>query len=431
MSSPAATIRRSSTRARNATFKAAALQTATPTAKLTPKKHTPNNFTPTKRSGSRMVERTPFKTARSGRQATPASTPKPTTDRPDLDLTRLANDLFGADSDSDSDSDSDGFEKKKVESEAEISVEESEDEEDEELNKCVKAAEDEAEDEELNKCVKAVEDEAEADESLGSDVENRELAKDGFVEFLSNLSSDDEEGNEEDSDDSSGEDEVSVEDDEVAPVEAQQGSAMVTLTVDAYTSKATGLQNSTVVIDPRRSEANQKFTIDARKFIGVSKWNKNTMTYDVIHQLEVNHLLVGIAMRDNSTKLSFDAYGIPQKRLVVDFNNDIAALIAELNKHLSQFSFQFQSNNDAPLLTFNFIRGSDNANYLHGHTFYLDDFIIDELGSAATYNGRRMYRLHPGIKLKHGARKLHQYLCNKGIKATEIKVKNQTFHPIF
>ena len=107
------------------------------------------------------------------------------------------------------------------------------------------------------------------------------------------------------------------------------------------------------------------------------------------------------------------------------------ALIAALNTHINPFGFQFESNSDAPLLMFNFTRESDNSNYLHGHTFFLDEFIMDELGSSVSYNGKRMYRLHPGIKLKHGARKLHRYLHNKGIKATEIKVKGQTFKPVF
>ena len=32
---------------------------------------------------------------------------------------------------------------------------------------------------------------------------------------------------------------------------------------------------------------------------------------------------------------------------------------------------------------------------------------------------------------KDAARKLDQYIRNNGIRATEIRVKNQTFHPIF
>ena len=72
-----------------------------------------------------------------------------------------------------------------------------------------------------------------------------------------------------------------------------------------------------------------------------------------------------------------------------------------------------------------------NTDFKSAYTFYLDECILDELGSSVTYNGKRMYRLHPGTKLKHGARRLHQYRDNKGIKATEIKVKGQTYSPIF
>ena len=274
-----------------------------------------------------------------------------------------------------------------------------------------------------------------------SDVERENKASESLTEHILTMTDDDSSGedeeelddsssvDEEELDDSSGEDAVAASGDEA--VEHPALLAMVQLSMDSYISNSTGLRNSTIVVDPRLSEVNQKFLIEARKFIGVSKWNSRTMDYNVIHQLQVNHLLVGVTMRDNSKRLSFDAYGVPQKRLVVDFNNDMQALIAALNTHINPFAFQFQSNNDAPLLTLNFTRGSDNSNYLHGHTFYLDDFIMDELGSSVSYSGKRMYRLHPGIKLKHGASKFHQYLRNKGIKATEIKVKGPTLNPVF
>ena len=196
-------------------------------------------------------------------------------------------------------------------------------------------------------------------------------------------------------------------------------------------SKNTGLQNSTVVIDQKRSDGNQRFTGDARNIVGVSKWNRTNMRYDTIHYLKVNDLLVSVSLRDKHTKISYEAYGVPQQRLVIEFSNDMAKLLKELNKRFKAFGYEFESNSDAPLLNFNFIKGDDNSNYLHGHTFFLEDSILNELGSSVTHNGKRMYRLHPKTKLKDAARKLDQYIRNNGIRATEIKVKNQTFHPIF
>ena len=155
------------------------------------------------------------------------------------------------------------------------------------------------------------------------------------------------------------------------------------------------------------------------------------MSYDTIHYLKVNDLLVGVELRDKNTRISYEAYGVPQRRLVTEFDNDMAKLLKELNKRFSEFGYQFESNSDAPLLLFNFIKGDDNSNYLHGHTFFLGESILNELGSSVIHNGKRMYRLHPKTKLKDAARKLDQYIRNNGIRATEIKVKNQTFHPIF
>jgi hypothetical protein len=77
----------------------------------------------------------------------------------------------------------------------------------------------------------------------------------------------------------------------------------------------------------------------------------------------------------------------------------------ELNNRFNESGYQFESNSDAPLLLFNFIKGDDNSNYLHGHTFILGESILD---------------VHPKTKLKDAARKLDQYIRNNGIRATEI-----------
>ena len=248
-----------------------------------------------------------------------------------------------------------------------------------------------------------------------------------FLEFMATLSEDESDG----SDDTDDTDAELAE--QVGPpeVDAEQGPTIISLSIDVYTSRVTGLANSTVVIDQKRSDANQRFIIDARNIIGVTKWNRGSMSYDTIHYLKVNDLLVGVELRDKNTRISYEAYGVPQRRLVTEFDNDMAKLLKELNKRFSEFGYQFESNSDAPLLLFNFIKGDDNSNYLHGHTFFLGESILNELGSSVTHNGKRMYRLHPKTKLKDAARKLDQYIRNNGIRATEIKVKNQTFHPIF
>lgn len=428
---PSATPR-SSLRLKKATPKAAALKRSTAVG-VPPKEKTPSKSKSTKRPGSRAVERTPKKKLRSARTATPVRhKPTPTTNRPAA-LERLAHDLFGTTAD---ESNNELSQEQELMTEpAAVQLIESEAEESDGESNPIGVAEEEEKEEDA------------AAEFLGFDSDSeleeprRRTTHKSFVEHLLTMTDEDTgEGTDDSSgegegaeDDSSGEDDIASGDDEAddGAVKPAALLAMVQLSIDAYTSQNTGLMNSTIVIDPRRSEANQAFIRDGRKFIGVSKWNKQTMEYTIIHQLQVNHLLVGVTMRDNSTRLSFDAYGVPQKRLVKDFNNDMQALIAALNTHINPFGFQFESNSDAPLLMFNFTRESDNSNYLHGHTFFLDEFIMDELGSSVSYNGKRMYRLHPGIKLKHGARKLHQYLHNKGIKATEIKVKGQTFKPVF
>ena len=256
----------------------------------------------------------------------------------------------------------------------------------------------------------------------------REQREQTFLEFMATVSDDDDDDEYDDTDDTDAELAEQV---EAPEVDAEQGPTIISLSIDMYTSKNTGLHNSTVVIDQKRSDANQRFIIDARNIIGVTKWNRGTMSYDTIHYLKVNDLLVGVDLRDKNTRISYEAYGVPQRRLVTEFDNDMAKLLKELNKRFNEFGYQFESNSDAPLLLFNFIKGDDNSNYLHGHTFFLGESILNELGSSVTHNGKRMYRLHPKTKLKDAARKLDQYIRNNGIRATEIKVKNQTFHPIF
>ena len=86
------------------------------------------------------------------------------------------------------------------------------------------------------------------------------------------------------------------------------------------------------------------------------------MRYDTIHHLKVNNLLVGVSLRDKSTGIFSEAYGVPQRRLVTKVDNNMAKLLEELNKRFSEFGFQFESNTDAPLLLFNFLKGDDNSN---------------------------------------------------------------------
>ena len=104
------------------------------------------------------------------------------------------------------------------------------------------------------------------------------------------------------------------------------------MSIVVYTSRNTSLQNSTIVVDQKRSDANQRFIVDARNIICVIKWNRQIMSYDTIHHLKVNNLLVGVNLRDKNTGISYEAYGVPQQRLVTEFDNDMAKLLKELNK---------------------------------------------------------------------------------------------------
>ena len=43
------------------------------------------------------------------------------------------------------------------------------------------------------------------------------------------------------------------------------------------------------------------FIVDAQNIVGVTKWNRQTISYDTIHHLKVNNLLVGVNLRDKNT----------------------------------------------------------------------------------------------------------------------------------
>ena len=419
-------MQRSSPRLRKATPKAAALKTPprakAPSPKATPSKRQPNshaaNATPNKRPRRglqhfKLKRKYDKKQPRVARQLLePELEPEP---EPEPEPESEPEDDKGSESESSGDE-----------------QEETSDDEDDEYKEAEdgdggNALVDESEESEES------DDEEESDESVievqqpkskAQKYAQRPEREQTFLEFMATVSDDDDE-------ESIDTDDELAEQVEAPEVDADQGPIIISLSVDAYPSRNTGLMNSTVVVDQKRSDANQRFIVDARNIIGVTKWNRGTMSYDTIHHLKVNNLLVGVNLRDKNTGISYEAYGVPQRRLVTEFDNNMAKLLKELNKRFNEFGYQFESNSDAPLLLFNFIKGDDNSNYLHGHTFFLGESILDELGSSVTHNGKRMYRLHPKTKLKDAARKLDQYIRNNGIRATEIKVKNQTFHPIF
>ena len=108
-----------------------------------------------------------------------------------------------------------------------------------------------------------------------------------FLEFLATISEDEDDA---DTGDSDGELAEQVEAPEVV---AEHGPTIISMSIDVYTSRNTSLQNSTIVVDQRRSDANQCFIVDARNIVGVTKWNRQTISYDTIHHLKVNNLLVG------------------------------------------------------------------------------------------------------------------------------------------
>ena len=121
----------------------------------------------------------------------------------------------------------------------------------------------------------------------GSKYAQRPEREQTFLEFMATVSDDD------DGDESIDTDDELAEQVEPPEVDADQGLIIISLSVDAYPSRNAGLLNSTVVVDQKRSDANQRFMVDARNIIGVTKWNKGTMSYDTIHHLKVNNLLVG------------------------------------------------------------------------------------------------------------------------------------------
>jgi hypothetical protein len=61
-------------------------------------------------------------------------------------------------------------------------------------------------------------------------------------------------------------------------------------------------------------------------------------------------------LKDKNTGISYEAYGVPQRRLVTEFDNNMTKLLKELNKRFNEFGYQFESNSDAPLLLFNFVK---------------------------------------------------------------------------
>lgn len=427
-------MQRSSPRLRKATPKAAALNTP-PRAKAPSPKATPSKRQPKSRVASANKKHRPG--VQPGQRQMERKSNK--------ENKRVARDLLEAELEVQPEPVEDEMELEDDESSGDEEEETSDDEDDE----CKEAEDrdgDNALDDTDSEAADESEDSEDSDDDEGSDeslVEvqqpkskaqiyaqrpERKPEEQTFLEFLAALSDDDESDESDESDDT---DDELAEQVEAPTVGADQGPTMVSLSFEQYMSKNTGLQNSTVVIDQKRSDGNQRFTVDARNIVGVSKWNRTNMRYDTIHYLKVNDLLVSVSLRDKHTKISYEAYGVPQQRLVIEFSNDMAKLLKELNKRFKAFGYEFESNSDAPLLNFNFIKGDDNSNYLHGHTFFLEDSILNELGSSVTHNGKRMYRLHPKTKLKDAARKLDQYIRNNGIRATEIKVKNQTFHPIF
>ena len=60
------------------------------------------------------------------------------------------------------------------------------------------------------------------------------------------------------------------------------------------------------------------------------------MSHDTIYPMEVNDLLIGVNLRDMNTKISYEAYGVPQRRLVPEFDNEMAKLLKELNRRFKK-----------------------------------------------------------------------------------------------
>ena len=279
-------------------------------------------------------------------------------------------------------------------------------------------------------------DESEGD---GSDLEIIEDYDEQLQDNDMDVMDDDSSGEEEvDDDDSSGEEDEEAESNEVEDSDDLHEPAIdikeevvrvITVTTDSYTSTVTKLKNSEYVCNPKISEDNYHLCVNGGKFIGTSKFDSKTKRFNVIWEKFINHLLV-----DKTFKGGNMGWAMPQGRMVEDFANDPDKMIVALNAAFEKFDYTFEMGCEPSMITFDFFRedhGDTQLNFLHGHTFFLDTMMLDQIGlRSKTKDGRWAIRIHNGMKLKCAARLLHQGITNMGLKNFDMKVKGKTYKPI-
>ena len=240
---------------------------------------------------------------------------------------------------------------------------------------------------------------------------------------------------EEDEDDEAESNEVEDSDDleEAEPTidmeEEAEHHRVITMTKSSYISGVTKLVNSEYTCNGKTSEDNFHLCIHGGGIIGTSKFDNKAKKHHVIWEKSINHLLVDKTFNDGNM-----GWTMPQGRMVEDFGNDPNKMIVALDTAFEKFNYSFVMGCEPSVITFNFFReghGDTQLNFLHGHTFFLDTMMLDQIGlRSKTKDGRWAIRIHNGMKLKCAARLLHQGITNMGIKNFDMKVKGKTYKPI-
>ena len=204
---------------------------------------------------------------------------------------------------------------------------------------------------------------------------------------------------------------------------------VITMTKSSYISGVTKLVNSEYTCNGKTSEDNFHLCIHGGGIIGTSKFDNKAKKHHVIWEKSINHLLVDKTFNDGNM-----GWTMPQGRMVEDFGNDPNKMIVALDTAFEKFNYSFEMGCEPSVITFNFFReghGDTQLNFLHGHTFFLDTMMLDQIGlRSKTKDGRWAIRIHNGMKLKCAARLLHQGITNMGIKNFDMKVKGKTYKPI-
>jgi hypothetical protein len=242
----------------------------------------------------------------------------------------------------------------------------------------------------------------------------------------------DESSGEEDEDDEAESNELKDSDDlhgSAIDVDEEVEPRVITITSDSYISDVTKLKNSEYICNRKTSEDNFHHCVNGGDVVWTSKFDTKTKRFHVIWEKSVNHLLV-----DKTFKGGNMGWAMPQGRLVEDSDNDPDKMIVALNTVFEKFNYTFEMGCEPTMTTFNFFReghGDNQLNFLHGHTFFLDTMMLDQIGlRSKTKDGRCAIRIHNEMKLKCAARLLHQGITNMGIKNFDMKVKGKTYKPI-